>query len=173
VPERIQQEQLFRIISPMLFMLCGTVKDECHTRSIARLGGLAQSHPRLALFIVFAFMASLGLPGLAGFVAEILVFIGIFRTFGAWILFPILAVVITGAYHVWALQRTVFGPMSRTVGRLERNESVVRWERIPLLVLMLLIAVLGVFPWLVLDVVDGWLTPLFEGIAPVLAQEGI
>ncbi len=62
------------IITGMLFFCVGVIYDQAHTREIAVFGGVAKRMPMLGTLFTFAAMASLGLPGLAGFVAEYMVF---------------------------------------------------------------------------------------------------
>ena len=93
------------LISAMLFMLCGIVQHSVHTRLISQLGGLATRIPKLSVFFIYACFASLGLPGLAGFIAEFKVFIGAFASFRTLTLISLSAVVITASYYLWAIDR--------------------------------------------------------------------
>ncbi|HWE30688.1 MAG TPA: NADH-quinone oxidoreductase subunit M, partial [Polyangia bacterium] len=103
--------QLFNhgTITAMLFLLVGVLYDRAHTRDLDRFGGIATQMPRYAALFGFAFMASLGLPGLSGFIGELLVFLGAFPVHRAIVLVAALGVVITAAYHLWALQRVQLG----------------------------------------------------------------
>ena len=71
------------LITGMLFTLVGVVYDRVHTRDIDKFGGLASEMPLYTAFVGFAFMASLGLPGLSGFWGEAMSFIGAFPPFRA------------------------------------------------------------------------------------------
>ncbi len=64
--------------------------------------------------MMIGFMASLGLPGMVGFLAEFCVFAATFDSFG-WLLIPIISVAITAAYYIWAMQRTLFGPLTKEI----------------------------------------------------------
>ena len=68
-------------ITAMLFILVGVIYDRAHTREIDKFGGMATQMPMYAAFFGFAFMASLGLPGLSGFIGEVLVFLGAFPVY--------------------------------------------------------------------------------------------
>src|SRR5262250_2859336 len=68
-------------ITSMLFILVGVIYDRAHTRDIGKFGGMATQMPVYAAFFGFAFMASLGLPGLSGFIGEALVFVGAFPVY--------------------------------------------------------------------------------------------
>jgi NADH-quinone oxidoreductase subunit M len=120
------------ITSAMLFFIVGVIYDRAHHRDINRLGGLATSMPNYTGFSIVAFFANLGLPGLCGFVGEVLVLLGTFQAArpdgvlyqhalalghltGFLIAVRILAVVacgnlvITAGYMLWTLQRIYFG----------------------------------------------------------------
>ncbi|MFQ6060420.1 MAG: NuoM family protein, partial [Thermoplasmata archaeon] len=103
------------LISAALFMIAGSVGHNVGTRKISELGGIAPKVPNTAGFMMVSFLASLGLPGLVGFVAELSVFIGTYEAFGLWILIPILAVVITAGYYLYAMQRAIFGPFNESL----------------------------------------------------------
>src|ERR1039457_3864632 len=75
------------IISPMLFLIVGVIYDRAHHREIGRFGGLASAMPEYTAITGLAFFASLGLPGMCGFVAEFLVLSGSFPTFAATAIF--------------------------------------------------------------------------------------
>src|SRR6476646_7192805 len=96
-------------ITAMLFLLVGALYDRAHTREIDRFGGVASQMPRYAAFFGLAFMASLGLPGLSGFIGEVLVFLGAFPLYRALTLAALTGVVFTAAYHLWAMQRVQLG----------------------------------------------------------------
>ena len=146
-------------ISPMLFDLVGIIQHNANTREIALLRGLTQKMPSLAGLLVFASMASLGLPGLAGFVSEFYVFLGLFsqnivtNTFfgGAYPLYAfigIFGVVVTVAFYLWMLQRIVWGDASPTVTEAHMPHS---WEYVSLWFLVIPIILLGIFPSLLIS----------------------
>jgi len=97
------------LITAMLFTLVGVVYDRVHTRDLDRFGGLATEMPLYTAFVGFAFMASLGLPGLSGFWGEAMTFIGAFPRFRALTMLAATGVIVTAAYHLWALQRMFLG----------------------------------------------------------------
>jgi NADH-quinone oxidoreductase subunit M len=143
------------VISPMLFLLAGVIYDRAHTREIAGFGGLAQRVPEYAAITGFAFMASLGLPGLAGFVGEVLVFLGGFGsrdgTFRWYVVAAAPAVVITAAYYLWTMQRMFLGQLNGKWSHL----ADMNWrERLTLYPLGVLTLVLGVYPTPVFDLVN-------------------
>ena len=97
------------IITAMLFTLVGVVYDRAHTRDLGKFGGLAGEMPLYTAFVGFAFMASLGLPGLSGFWGEALTFMGAFPTYRVLTTMAATGVILTAAYHLWALQRMFLG----------------------------------------------------------------
>lgn len=140
------------LISAMLFMLCGILQHSLHTRLISRLGGVANRLPQFSTFVVFAFFASLGLPGLAGFIAEFTVYVGAFAAYKTLTIVALSAVVITAAYYLWALERAFFGPYN---AQLDEHPHDLTWfQTVPLALLSLLILFFGVYPAPVMDMID-------------------
>lgn len=138
------------LITAVLFMMCGVMQHKVGTRNIPRLGGLAAKMPYAATFMVIGFLASLGLPGMVGFVAEFSVFTATYDAFGWLLLIPVISVAITAAYYIWALQRTIFGPLTKEVDT-EHIHDLYWYETLPLAVLSGLIVLFGMFPGLILD----------------------
>jgi NADH-quinone oxidoreductase subunit M len=97
------------LITGMLFSLVGVVYDRVHTRDLDKFGGLASEMPLYTAFVGFAFMASLGLPGLSGFWGEAMTFIGAFPRYRVLTILAATGVIVTAAYHLWALQRMFLG----------------------------------------------------------------
>ncbi len=154
------------LITAVLFMICGVVQHKTGTRNIPRLGGLAAKMPYAATFMMIGFLASLGLPGMVGFVAEFGVFTATYDAFGWLLLIPIISVAITAAYYIWAMQRTIFGPLTKEVD-IEHLHDVCWYEALPLAVLSGLIVMFGMFPALVMDYIRpalGTVVSLLGGI---------
>jgi NADH-quinone oxidoreductase subunit M len=97
------------LITGMLFTLVGVVYDRVHTRDLDKFGGMASEMPLYTAFVGFAFMASLGLPGLSGFWGEAMTFIGAFPRYRVLTILAATGVIVTAAYHLWALQRMFLG----------------------------------------------------------------
>lgn len=140
------------IITAVLFMMCGVVQHKAGTREIPLLGGLAPKIPMAATFMTIGFMASLGLPGMVGFIAEFSVFAATFDAFGWLLILPIISVAITAGYYLWALQRTMFGPLTEKID-LSHLKDVSWYEAAPLAVLSVLIVVFGLLPGLAFDMI--------------------
>ena len=151
------------LITGLLFFLVGAIKDRHHTASMDVLGGgLYQRMPRLAGLFAFAAVASLGLPGLAGFWGEMLVLLGAFEPAAAlprgyYLLLMVLAglgVVLTTAYFVMVLRRVAQGTSFQAwrdavLLRDASNHEVVVWAPVVALVLAL-----GLWPGWLLDASD-------------------
>jgi NADH-quinone oxidoreductase subunit M len=152
--------QLFThgVITGLLFLLVGLAYDRTHTRYIPHLGGLAGRMPFIASAFLVAGLASLGLPGLGGFVAEIMVFLGTFQPW-AWAAgLGAFGVVIAAGYILWMAQRVFFGPRPE---HLEHVDDAHWVDMIPVAGLIVPIVLIGVYP--------SWLTDVFRmGIEAML-----
>jgi len=138
------------LVTAVLFMMCGVVQHKCGTRLIPMLGGLAKKMPIAATLMAIGFLASLGLPGLVSFAAEFMVFAAMLFKWGMWIFVPISAVAVTAGYYLWALQRSMFGPLTDRIDT-SHLKDVDWYEGVPVAILIVLIAIFGVFPSLVFD----------------------
>ena len=152
------------IISPMLFLIAGVIYDRAHHREIGRFGGLAVALPEYAGITGLAFFASLGLPGMCGFVSEFLVLVGSFPTFLVFTIISATAVIITAAYYLWAIHRAFLGKLNP----IYKNYPDLVWrERIVLYPLGAIAIVLGFYPQAVLGVINPALTQLISGLRPM------
>jgi len=101
------------VVSGALFLCVGVVYDRIHTREIARYGGLADRMPAYALTFMLFTMASIGLPGTAGFVGEFLVLVGAFKV-SLWLSVLGSAGMILGAvYMLYLYRRVIFGKLEK------------------------------------------------------------
>ena len=149
------------LVAAALFMVAGSLGHKIGTRNISELGGIAKKAPRMATFMMISFMASLGLPGLVGFVAEFTVFLGVYAAFGLLVFVPILTVVFTAAYYIWAMHRAIFGPLNP---KWETMPDLHRFEVAPLAVLAVALAVFGIVPVLILDLISKWAQGILGGL---------
>jgi NADH-quinone oxidoreductase subunit M len=135
--------------TPMLFFLLGMLYERRHSYEIADFGGLAASLPVFAVMLVFAAMASIGLPGTAGFASEFLVLMGAFLAHPIVALIASLGVIFAAYYMLPMVQRMLFNPLDKPANR---GLPDLGWREIGLLApLVLLILLLGVYPKPVLD----------------------
>ena len=156
------------IISPMLFAVCGSFKHHYHSMEIGSMRGMAKFSPYLAVYMMFAWMASLGLPLLAGFVAELMVMIAYWPVYGWWILLPGLVLAITAAYYLWSMQRTIFegGEEGQPPESLkgETPPDVSLHENIGMFIMAIFTVIFGIFPFIALGIMGDWSTAFFEGV---------
>ena len=137
------------IVSAALFLCVGVVYDRMHTREIAAYGGLVHRMPRYAFTFLFFTLASVGLPGLSGFVGEFLVLLGAFKA-NTWVAFLAATSLILGAaYALWLYRKIVFGELTKDSlkGILDMNGR----EIAIFLPLVLLTIWMGVYPNSFLD----------------------
>ena len=138
------------ILSPAMFMVAGVLHHQVGTRDIPKLGGLAKYQPITAGLFVVIFLGSLGLPGMAIFVAELSVFIAFFESHGYLLILPIFGMVLTAGYHLWALQRSIFGVDSQEINMDKVHEA--HWyEYYPMFIIILLATFFGIFPSYLMD----------------------
>ena len=134
-----------------LFLLVGFIYERRHTRQISELKGLQTAAPVLAAFFTVTMFASIGLPGLNGFVGEFLILTGSFLTARWWTVVAALGVILAAIYLLWAYQRVFHGPTddaNRDMGDLKG------WETLVMVPLVALIVFLGVYPKPALDRID-------------------
>jgi NADH-quinone oxidoreductase subunit M len=142
------------LITGALFLLVGMIYERTHQRSIPRLGGLAHRLPLYATLLTFFSLASLGLPGLAGFVGEFLVLVGVFQYDPLYAVLAALGVILGAAYLLWMLQRVIYGTLPEEYRRLPDLTAV---EIACLLPLVILVVWIGVYPLPFLEVIESGL----------------
>jgi NADH-quinone oxidoreductase subunit M len=150
------------LITGMLFFLAGSIHERYHTREIADLGGILAQIPRFGSVFIYAAIASLGLPGLAGFWGEMLALLGSYDPGGAlspglfrWLMVGGgIGTVLTAGYLLWTVQRINLGRVPTAFeGKKIFDVHPLEWAAwAPLLALIL---AAGLYPKLVLDVTDG------------------
>ncbi|MGD0836652.1 MAG: NADH-quinone oxidoreductase subunit M [Polyangia bacterium] len=149
------------IISPMLFLIVGVIYDRAHHREIGRFGGLAVALPEYSAMTGLAFFASLGLPGMCGFVSEFLVLSGSFSTFTLLTTLSATAVIITAAYYLWAIHRAFLGKLNP----IYQGYPDLNWrERMVLYPLGAMAIGLGFYPQAILGVINPGLSALVKGL---------
>jgi NADH-quinone oxidoreductase subunit M len=152
------------IISPMLFLIVGVIYDRAHHREIARFGGLAQQLPEYSAIMGLAFFASLGLPGLAGFISEFMVFSGAFPVFTTYTIISATSVIITAAYYLWAIHRMFLGKLNPAY----KGYPDLNWrERLTLYPLGAIAIILGFYPQAVLGPINSTLHALIQNLRPL------
>jgi len=166
------------LISAMLFLVVGVIYDRSGSRSIVCFRGLADIMPAFTTVVIIAFFASLGLPGLAGFIAELLVLLGAFASattsgmLPRWLAIAAMGGMILGAaYYLWALQRMFFGKHWVHPELRERTKltDLTFREYCLFIPLAILVIVFGIFPSVLLDKISPGVSNFLEH---VLTQGG-
>lgn len=150
------------LITAVLFMVCGMAGHNLGTREIPLLGGIASKLPLFAAFMMFGFMASLGLPGLVGFWAEFGIIFAFFEYSVSidmmWlVVFCLISLLLTAGYYLWAMQRTLFGKLTTKID-VAHIHDVARPEALVLGVLCALIALFGFWPDLALGFIGDYVS---------------
>jgi NADH-quinone oxidoreductase subunit M len=137
------------LMTALMFTNVGAVYDQAHLRDMTAFGGLARRMPRHAAFFTIAGLSSLGLPGLAGFIAEFHIFVGVFQAHYYWAGgLGVLAAAITATYILRMLARAYFGPFNQRWNELREMRL---GEQASGLILIAGIVVMGIWPALFLD----------------------
>src|SRR5437588_5265428 len=150
------------LITGMLFFLAGSVQERYGTRELSRLGGLLLQAPRLGWILGFCAMASLGLPGLAGFWGEFPAILSAYQpaaglsltTFRVYMAVAAVGTVLAAGYLLWMYQRTAFGEPSAEFAAIHVHDVHVP-EWIAWTPLLLGIVAFGVYPHALFHVTDG------------------
>jgi len=156
-------------ITAMMFLLVGVIYDRAHHRDIYGFGGLWVKVPVYSGFVAIAFMAALGLPGLSGFISELLVLIGAFTSYRAYAIIGAFGIVLGAAYLLWTIQRMFFGklnPKYETLSDINGREIA---SLVPLLVIVIF---LGVYPAPALDLIGVSLDSLLATMQNVAGIAG-
>ena len=131
------------LMTALFFLLIGGMYDQSHNRELPNFSGMAKQMPIWTIFFVFAAMASLGLPGLSGFVAELHIFIGAFRAYPIVGGLAVLTAAITTTYLMRGLAQAFFGEMNP---RWNHLKEITMMERAGATVLAGAILMLGIWP---------------------------
>ena len=148
------------LITAVLFMLAGSVKHATGTREIPKLQGLSKVMPQFSLILMIGFFASLGLPGLNSFWSEFMVFLGTYSSQAlgatrALVIVPMVSIVVTAAYYVYAMQRILFGEPPK---EFEHVHDLMPWERFSYAILTVLIFAVGFLPFAFLSLIQTYTT---------------
>jgi NADH-quinone oxidoreductase subunit M len=137
-------------ITALLFVMVGLIYERTHTREISDMAGLAHVMPIAATVFTIAGLASLGLPTMSGFVAELLVFLGSFEAFEAPTILAVIGILLSAGYILWTLQRVLFGPRDNRWAHL--TDTTEWYEQVTMAALVAVIIAIGLYPATVLDV---------------------
>jgi NADH-quinone oxidoreductase subunit M len=132
------------LITGALFLLVGVLYDRAHTREIAAFGGLGVKIPVYTGLMVLFSMASLGLPGMSGFVSEFMVFVGAFSSYKLIAALAVLGVVLTAGYMLRMVQRMFLGEFN--ISKWGALTEINLREIITVAPLAILTIIIGVYP---------------------------
>jgi NADH-quinone oxidoreductase subunit M len=138
------------LVSGAMFLCVGVMYDRVHSREISAYGGVVNTMPKFAAFMVFFAMANAGLPGTSGFVGEFLVLLASFKA-NVWYTFLAGSIMVLGAaYTLWLVKRVIFGEVANDkVGALK---DINGREFLVLSVLVIAVLLIGLWPAPLLDV---------------------
>ena len=150
--------------TPLLFLAVGVVYDQRHTRAIADYGGLANRMPVYTVLFAISLFASMGMPGLNGFIGEFTILRGAFEVSAIWAGFAVLGIVLGAAYLLWLFQRVMLGPITNP-----ENEGVRDMNLREIVVMAPLIAGcfwIGLYPKPCFDILEAPTRKLVERLDP-------
>jgi NADH-quinone oxidoreductase subunit M len=163
------------LITGMLFFIAGSVQHNYGTREMSRLGGLLTQAPKMGWILAFCAMASLGLPGLAGFWGEFPAILSAFQPggglsealFRSYMVVAAIGTVLAAGYLLWMLQKVAFGvPKPEFADKHIHDVGPYEWAA--WLPILLLIVALGIFPNLIFRVTDGAVQAVADNIATAI-----
>jgi len=168
------------IITSMLFMIVGVIYDRAHTRGLDDFGGLAKKMPVYTGIMAVAFFAAIGLPGMSGFISEVLVFLGAFKSYPILTVISGLSIILGAAYMLWALQKIFFGnlpekwqgPWDPTHTKY-KTDDINRLELVALIPLAIIVIFLGVYPNPILDLLTGSVNHFIDIMKPFVYIGGL
>jgi NADH-quinone oxidoreductase subunit M len=150
------------LYSGLLFSMVGLVYDRTHTREIGNMRGLAARMPFIATVFFVAGLASLGLPGLAGFVAEFTTFIGAYSVIPLATIICVCTIAITAGYILWRLGSVFYGPLMQEWTVL--GDAIWR-EKLAVGILAAATILVGVAPAVITDLSAGGVAPIAAAVS--------
>ena len=151
-------------MTALFFALIGMIYERSHTRDVRELGGLLNVIPFIAVIYVIAGLASLGLPGFSGFVAEMTIFVGAFQNGDLFhrvaTILGVTVIVITAVYILRVVGMMLMGPVKKE--EYKTLPKVTWYERTGLLLLLIPIIIIGVTPLWISDIIMNSIKPFIE-----------
>ncbi|MDQ0154290.1 NADH-quinone oxidoreductase subunit M [Robertmurraya andreesenii] len=149
------------LISALLFFLVGVFYERFHTSTIMNLGGMAKGMPLTAGFLLAGAMASLGLPGMSGFVSEFMAFLGLFEEMPILAAIGCIGIIMTAVYLLRATLGITYGKAHREFAGVTDLKAA---EFVPVLVLTALIVLIGVYPSVLSEPLQATLETIMLGL---------
>ncbi len=151
------------IMTALFFAVVGMVYDRAHTRNMAELGGLAKHMPLAMMGFVVGGLVSMGMPGFSGFVAEIPIYMGAWKTMPLVAIISVISIVVTAAYILLVVRRVFFGETPEPIRAGLSDISVM--DKIVVVGLSLLMIFIGLIPSLLVPMIQG-------GVSHILSLVG-
>jgi NADH-quinone oxidoreductase subunit M len=149
------------VMTALFFSSAGYIYDRTHTKLIAELGGLSRLMPVASAYFIIAALASMGVPCLASFWGELMVFIAAFRTFPIRGALAVCALVVSALFMLRVVQRTFYGPKNEQYTQLA---DVPLSLGIPRMILTAVLVIFGLYPSLMLDLIATASLPFMSGL---------
>ena len=149
------------IMTALFFSAIGYIYDRTHTKMIAELGGLSRIMPVASTYFIVAALAGIGVPGLATFWGELMVFIAAFKTYPLWGSLAVCALVVSALFMLRVVQRTFYGPKNE---KYEHLADVSLGLGIPRMILLAVLVIFGLFPSLMFDMIETASIPFMNGL---------
>ena len=150
------------LISALLFLLVGSIYERTNTFELREMGGLAKSVPFMSGLLLAAGMASLGLPGMSGFISEFMAFVGLFDTMPVITIIGTIGIILAAVYVLRAILRMTYGP---TPSALEGIQDARLVEAVPMIALLAFIVLIGVYPSVLSDPLKHSIDLIVQNIA--------
>lgn len=151
------------IITGGLFLLVGMIYERTHTRDLKAFGGLATRVPSYYAVVLLTVLASLGLPGLSGFVAEFMVFRGVVAIMPLLAVLGVLGVVVTAAFFLWKVIQGMFlGPLNEKWAGLPDME---RYELLCMAPLIFFMCLFGLYPVPIINIMNNTVHSLLHTLS--------
>ncbi|MBM7690699.1 NADH-quinone oxidoreductase subunit M [Peribacillus deserti] len=151
------------LIAALLFFLVGVIYERVQTTSLSNLGGLSKAMPLTSGFLLAGAMASLGLPGMSGFISEFMAFLGLFKTDPLLAGIGALGIIITAVYLLRAVMGITFGKQGVSV-RTKAMRDLNSVEMVPVLVLLAFIVIIGIYPSILSNPLEDTIQLIMTGL---------
>ena len=149
------------IMTALFFSAIGYIYDRTHTKKIDELGGLSRIMPVASTYFIIAALAGIGVPGLASFWGELIVFIAAFKTYPLWGTLAVCALVVSALFMLRVVQRTFYGPKNE---KYEHIPDVSFGQGLPRMILLAVLVIFGLFPSLMFDMIETASIPFMNGL---------
>lgn len=145
------------IMTGLFFAVVGLVYRRAHTRQIPELGGLVRKMPFVAVSFIIGGMASMGMPGLSGFVAEFQVLTGTWQTYPVIAALSLIGIVVTAAYIIRVSYMVFFGPLKAEFEEVPAASTI---EKVALFIMAAILIIIGLYPAVMLNLINTGVVPL-------------